>query len=455
MARVLTPQAEDFPRWYQDVLAKAQLAENGPVRGTMVIRPWAYGIWELVQRGLDDRIKAKGVRNAYFPLLIPESYLRREADHIEGFSPELAVVTVGGGKELAEPAVVRPTSETIINASLARWISSYRDLPFKINQWANVVRWELRPRLLLRTSEFLWQEGHTAHATPEEAHAFALEILEDAYATTMERDLAIPVWRGRKTDREKFAGAVVSWSCEGLMRDGKALQMGTSHELGQNFAHAFDISYTDRQGELQRPWQTSWGASTRLLGATIMVHGDDHGLRLPPRVAPVQVVVLVARDGEGVSEQAARLVDDLTRAGVRAELDPHTDVSVGRRIVEWELRGVPVRVELGPRDIAAGQAQLALRAEGVKTTHALDDLARAMPAILDAQQDELLRQATALRDRQTTRASTIGEAIEQARAGAVRIPWKTLGPDGERALLEAGISVRCLIDEEAIVARAY
>src|SRR5690349_18205174 len=334
MARVLTPQAEDFPRWYQDVLAKAQLAENGPVRGTMVIRPWAYGIWELLQRGLDDRIKASGARNAYFPLLIPESYLRREADHVEGFSPELAVVTVGGGKELAEPAVVRPTSETIINASLARWISSYRDLPLKVNQWANVVRWELRPRLFLRTSEFLWQEGHTAHASQEEAHDFALEILDDAYAAMIERDLAIPVWRGRKTDREAFAGATISWSCEGLMRDGKALQMATSHELGQNFAHAFDIAYTDRDGARRRPYQTSWGASTRLLGATIMVHGDDHGLRLPPRVAPVQVVVLVARDGDGVLERARRLVDELTHQGVRAELDPHTDVSVGRRIVE-------------------------------------------------------------------------------------------------------------------------
>src|SRR3954451_5626856 len=468
MARVLTPQAEDFPRWYQDVVAKAKLAENGPVRGTMVIRPWAYGIWELLQRALDDRIKASGARNAYFPLLIPESYLRREADHIEGFSPELAVVTVGGGKALAEPAVVRPTSETIINASLARWISSYRDLPLKINQWANAVRWELRPRLFLRTTEFLWQEGHTAHATPQEAHAFALEILEDTYAATMEHDLAIPVWRGRKTEREKFAGADVSWSCEALMRDGKALQMGTSHELGQNFAQAFDISYTDAHGTLQRPWQTSWGTSTRLVGATIMVHGDDHGLRLPPQVAPVQVAVLVARAGEGVHEQAAHLVDDLTRAGIRAELDPHDDISVGRRIVDWELRGVPVRVELGPRDIAAGHVPVALRAQGEKARHRLDGLVAEMPAILQAQQDELLSQATALRDRPTGRAATVGEAVEQARVGATRIPWATLGPEGETRLLEHGMSVRCLVREdgeplddpdadgvEAIVARAY
>ena len=468
MTRVLTPQAEDFPRWYQEVVAKAQLGENGPVRGTMVIRPWGFGIWELLQRGLDDRIKASGARNAYFPLLIPERFLRREADHIEGFSPELAVVTVAGGKEPTEPAVVRPTSETIINASLGRWISSYRDLPMKINQWANAVRWELRPRLFLRTSEFLWQEGHTAHATRQEAHAYALEILEDAYTDTMERDLAIPVWRGRKTERERFAGAVVSWSCEGLMRDGKALQMATSHELGQNFAHAFDISYTDEHGVLQRPWQTSWGASTRLLGAAIMVHGDDHGLRLPPRVAPVQVVVLVARAGEGVLEHATRLVDDLTRAGIRAELDPHTDVSLGRRIVDWELRGVPVRVELGPRDVAAGQVPLALRARAEKLTRALDGLVRAIPAILEAEQDELLRQARAVRERLTGHAATLPQALEQAHVGAARIPWAAVRPDGERRLLEHGISVRCLIREdgqpvddpeadgvEAIVARAY
>jgi prolyl-tRNA synthetase len=468
MARVLTPQSEDFPRWYQDVVAKAQLAENGPVRGTMVIRPWAYGIWELLQRGLDDRIKASGARNAYFPVLIPESYLRREAEHVEGFSPELAVVTVAGGRELSEPAVVRPTSETIINASLARWISSYRDLPMKVNQWANVVRWELRPRLFLRTSEFLWQEGHTAHVSREQAHAYALEILEKAYAATMEHDLAIPVWRGRKTEREKFAGAVVSWSCEGLMRDGKALQMGTSHELGQNFAHAFDIAYTDENGVQQRPWQTSWGASTRLLGATIMVHGDDHGLRLPPRVAPVQVAVVVVRAGEGVAELAAGLVDDLARAGIRAELDPHTDVSAGRRIVDWELRGVPVRLELGPRDVAAGSVTVALRARGEKATHALDSVVAATPSILQAEQDELLRQATALRDRLTAPVQTMEEAVEQGRTGAARIPWAGVGPDGERRLLDDGISVRCLVrtdaetvDDpqadgvEAIVARAY
>src|SRR3954467_809422 len=417
-APVLTPRADDFPRWYQDLVSKAELADNGPVRGTMVIRPYGYGLWERMQAEMDARIKETGTQNAYFPLLIPQSYLTREADHVEGFAPELAVVTHGGGKELEEPAVVRPTSEMIINDYFSKWVQSYRDLPLKINQWANVVRWELRPRLFLRTTEFLWQEGHTAHATRQEAHAYALEILEDAYAATMEQDLAIPVWRGRKTEREKFAGAVVSWSCEGLMRDGKALQMGTSHELGQNFAHAFDIAYTDERGVRRRPWQTSWGASTRLLGATIMVHGDDQGLRLPPRVAPVQVVVLVARAGEGAIELAERLVKELRHAGIRAELDPHTDVSVGRRIVDWELRGVPVRIELGPRDIAAGQVPVALRARGEKTTHALDGLARAVPAILEAEQTDLLRQARDLRDRLTSRARTIQDAIEQTAAGA-------------------------------------
>jgi prolyl-tRNA synthetase len=338
MPAVLTSQARDFPRWYQQVIAKAQLAENGPVRGTMVIRPWGYAIWERLQAAIDERIKAAGARNAYFPLLIPEAFLRREAEHVEGFSPELAVVTHGGGKVLEEPAVVRPTSETIVNSSFARWISSYRDLPLLINQWANVVRWELRPPLFLRTSEFLWQEGHTAHATHEEAHAYALRILDDVYAGAMIDELAIPVFRGRKTEREKSAGAEISWSCEGVMRDGKALQMGTSHELGQNFARAFGIEFSDRDGRLRQVWQTSWGASTRLLGAMIMVHGDDHGLRVPPRLAPTQVVVLVARAGEGVLDAAKTLVVDLQRLGVRVELDDHVEVSLGRRIVDHELR---------------------------------------------------------------------------------------------------------------------
>lgn len=468
MAPVLTPQAQDFPRWYQEVIAKSQLAENGPVRGTMVIRPWGYAIWERLEAAIDERIKATGARNAYFPLLIPEAFLRREAEHVEGFSPELAVVTHGGGKALEEPAVVRPTSETIVNSSFARWISSYRDLPLLINQWANVVRWELRPRLFLRTSEFLWQEGHTAHATREEAHAYALRILDEVYEQTMLEELAIPVYRGRKTERERFAGAEISWSCEGVMRDGKALQMGTSHELGQNFARAFGIQFSDDEGQLRHVWQTSWGASTRLLGAMIMVHGDNQGLRVPPRLAPTQVVVMTARAGEGVSELAKALVDDLGRGGVRVELDDRAELSLGRRIIDHELRGVPLRVELGPREIASGAAVVARRVRGTKETIALDSLLERVPEILDEDQHELLVQATELRDRRTKRAETLAEVKDLAGDGFVRIAWRACADGGEEQLAKAGVSVRCLVRRdgqpvddpddvgvEALVARAY
>jgi prolyl-tRNA synthetase len=468
MSSVLVPQEQDFPRWYQEVIAKAQLAENGPVRGTMVIRPWGYAIWELLQAAIDERIKATGARNAYFPLLIPEAFLHREAEHVEGFSPELAVVTYGGGKELEEPVVVRPTSETIVNSSFARWISSYRDLPLLVNQWANVVRWELRPRLFLRTSEFLWQEGHTAHATQVQAHAFALRILTEVYADAMIEELAIPVYQGRKTEREKFAGADVSWSCEGMMRDGKGLQMGTSHELGQNFARAFNIQFTDRDGRLHHVWQSSWGVSTRLIGAMIMVHGDDHGLRVPPRLAPVQVVVLVARAGEGVTEAATRLVEELKRAEVRVELDDNVEVSVGRRIVDHELRGVPIRLDLGPRDLAAGQIVIARRARTEKETFALHHVAAEIPKMLVDDQAELLVQATARRAERTHSAQSVDEASELASDGFARLPWRACGTEGEDRLAQAGISVRCLVREDgepvtdpdaegvdAIVGRAY
>ncbi len=355
---VLTPQATDFPQWYQDVLAKAELADNGPVRGTMVIRPYGYAIWERMQAELDARIKAAGVQNAYFPLFIPESYLRKEAAHVEGFSPELAVVTHGGGKELEEPVVVRPTSETVINVYFSKWIQSYRDLPLLLNQWANVVRWELRPRLFLRTTEFLWQEGHTAHGTEAEARAFALRILHDVYLDFMENVLAIPVLAGRKTDRERFSGATTTWTCEAMMGDGKALQMGTSHELGQNFSRVFDTTFLDESGTEQHVWQTSWGASTRLMGALVMAHGDDAGLRVPPRIAPVEVVVLAVRDEGDAVQRTAAVADALSDAGLRTRFDGRTDTSFGRRVVDWELKGVPVRVELGPRELDAGQAVL-------------------------------------------------------------------------------------------------
>src|SRR5438552_678042 len=389
---VLTPQSEDFPRWYQDVGAKAEMAEIGPVRGTMVIRPYGYAIWERMQAELDERIKAAGARNAYFPLFIPDSYLRKEAEHVEGFSPELAVVTHGGGKELEEPVVVRPTSETVINAYFAKWLQSYRDLPMLLNQWCNVVRWELRPRLFLRTTEFLWQEGHTCHVSEDDARAYALRILFDVYRDFMVDVLGLPVLAGLKTRRETFAGAMSSWTCEGMMGDGKALQMGTSHLLGQNFAKVFGTQFLNEKGEQEYAWQTSWGVSTRLVGALIMGHGDDAGLRVPPRLAPTQVVVVVVKDEEGAGQWAASLAAELAGAGIRVEVDAR-DTSFGRKAVEWELKGVPVRVEVGPRDVASGNVNLVRRDQAAKEPVPATGLAARVTALLDDIQAELRAQA--------------------------------------------------------------
>jgi prolyl-tRNA synthetase len=465
---VLTPRATDFPRWYQDVVARAELADNGPVRGTMVIRPYGYAIWERMQAELDSRIKEAGAQNAYFPLLIPESYLRKEAEHVEGFSPELAVVTYGGGKELDEPAVVRPTSETIINSYFAKWIQSYRDLPLLINQWANVVRWELRPRLFLRTSEFLWQEGHTAHATEADAGAYARRIHADVYGTVLEDVLAIPVLAGLKTDAERFAGATATLTCEGMMRDGRALQLATSHELGQNFAKAFDIKYTDDAGAEQHCWTTSWGSSTRMVGGLIMAHGDDRGLRLPPRVAPVQVVVVAVKDDPDVLAAAEHLAGELTAAEVRVRVDRRTELGLGRRLTDWELKGVPVRLELGPRDLAAGSASLARRDREGREPVALDGAAQAAVAAIGAVHDELLAQARVALLQRTADVDDLASAIEAARTGFARLPWASIGVEGERELAAAGITVRCLMtadgtiparadddDLVAVVARAY
>ncbi len=365
---VLTPQREDFPRWYQDVLTKAKLAENGPARGTIVIRPNGYAIWERMQAELDGRIKDAGARNAYFPLLIPMNFLEREAEHVEGFSPELAVVTHGGGKELAEPLAIRPTSETVIGEYMAKWIDSYRDLPLLLNQWANVVRWELRPRIFLRTTEFLWQEGHTAHATESDARQYARHILHDVYLEFMRNVLAMPVIVGRKTAKERFAGAVNTMTCEAIMRDGKALQMGTSHELGQRFSRAFNISYSSADGATELCWTTSWGSSTRMLGGLIMCHGDDFGLVLPPALAPIQAVVVVVKDNDGgVTRAASALAQELKARGVRTTLDDNVEQSFGWRATEWDLQGVPIRVELGPRDLAENAAVLYRRDTRDKT----------------------------------------------------------------------------------------
>src|SRR5215217_4805378 len=372
---VLTPQQEDFPRWYQDVLTKAKLAENGPARGTMVIRPNGYAIWERMQTEVDARIKAAGAQNAYFPLLIPMNFFEREAEHVEGFSPELAVVTHGGGKELAESLAIRPTSEAVIGEYMAKWVDSYRDLPLLLNQWANVVRWELRPRIFLRTTEFLWQEGHTAHATEADARQYSRRILHDVYQDFMRNVLAVPVIVGRKTAKERFAGAENTMTCEGIMRDGKALQMGTSHELGQRFSRAFNISYSGAEGATQLCWTTSWGASTRMLGGLIMCHGDDFGLVVPPALAPVQVVVVVVKDTDGaVTPAASALVDELNARGIRTRLDDNVDQAFGWRATDWDLQGVPIRVEIGPRDLGENVALLYRRDTRDKIKVGLDDV---------------------------------------------------------------------------------
>ncbi|MFJ4848853.1 proline--tRNA ligase [Streptomyces sp. NPDC088733] len=467
-APVLTPQADDFPRWYQDLINKAELADNGPVRGTMVIRPYGYALWERMQQEMDARIKEAGAQNAYFPLFIPQSYLTREAEHVEGFAPELAVVTHGGGKELEEPVVVRPTSETIVNEYFSKWVQSYRDLPLLINQWANVVRWEMRSRLFLRTSEFLWQEGHTAHATFEDARDYASMIHREVYGDFMTGILGIDVLLGRKTARERFAGAINTLTLEGMMGDGKALQLGTSHELGTNFAKAFNTSYLSKEGQQELVWQTSWGTSTRMVGGLIMSHGDDNGLRVPPRLAPVQAVVLAIKGDDAVVAKVREIGDRLKAAGVRVQVDVRTDTPFGRRAVDWELKGVPVRVEVGPRDLENGTAMLARRIPGGKEPVAIDELTALIPKALEEDQATLLRQSRERRESRTVDVATIGEAAEAAATGWARIPWADLGPEGEAKLAEQGVSVRCLLTEDgavpdsddapgtvAVVARAY
>ena len=451
VSSVLTSQSADFPRWYQEVLAKATLAETGPVRGTMVIRPYGYAIWERIQAEMDLRIKAAGADNVYFPLLIPESHLRREAEHVEGFSPELAVVTEAGGRKLEEPVVIRPTSETVFGEYMARWVQSYRDLPLCLNQWANVVRWELRPRLFLRTSEFLWQEGHTAHASSAEAAAYARGIHGDVYRAVLEDVLAIPVLTGMKTDTERFAGATATLTCEGMMRDGKALQLATSHELGQNFARAFDITYTDAQGSAELCWTTSWGSSTRMVGGLIMAHGDDTGLRLPPRVAPVQVVVVAVKDAPGVGETVERVRRELIATGTRVRVDDRTDIGLGRRLTDWELKGVPVRLEVGPRDLAAGVVSLARRDRREREPVGLDAAAPAATAALDAVQRALYEDAADLLARRTVDVDDVDAAIEAASHGFARLPWGSCGTEGERRLNAAGVSVRCVMTGEGAV----
>jgi prolyl-tRNA synthetase len=423
----ITPQSEDFSRWYLDVVRRAELADYSPVKGCMVIRPYGYAIWEHIQRLLDQRLKATGHVNAYFPLFIPEGLLMREKEHVAGFAPQVAWVTRGGDEELEEKLIVRPTSEVIIGTMYAKWIKSWRDLPVLINQWANVVRWEKVTRPFLRTTEFLWQEGHTAHETEREAEDETLLILR-LYKDLAETDLGMPVIDGLKSESEKFAGASRTYSIEALMGDGRALQAGTSHHLGQNFSKAFEIQFQGRDKSLQHVWTTSWGVSTRLIGGVVMTHGDDSGLILPPHVAPYQVVIVPIPRGnwkETVLPKAEAIRDELEAKGVRVKLDASEENSPGWKYAEWELRGVPLRLEIGPKDIEKGQVFSARRDTRAKAAIPFGDLATRVPELLEEIQRDLFARAASFRESHTTVAPTWDEFREAmaGRPGFVVAPW--------------------------------
>ena len=453
-APVLTPQSEDFPRWYQDIVAKAELADNGPVRGTMVIRPYGYSIWEQMQAEVDRRIKLAGAKNAYFPLFIPESYLKREAEHVEGFSPELAVVTVAGGKELEEPVVVRPTSETVIGEFMAKWVQSYRDLPLLLNQWANVVRWEMRTRLFLRTAEFLWQEGHTAHATKEEALVEARKML-DVYSEFAETFMAVPVIKGVKTEKERFAGADDTYCIEGMMQDGKALQMGTSHFLGQNFAKAFDVKFQSKEGKLEYVWATSWGVSTRLMGALIMTHSDDEGLVLPPKLAPIHVVIVPVyrsdEDLEKIKEAMKPLSLQLKALGLTVKFDDRDTYKPGYKFAEWELKGVPVRLAVGMRDLESGTVEVARRDTKEKFVVAMEDLQPRIVSLMDEIQQNLFDRAAKYREEKTQKVNSWDEFLEaiNVKEGFAIAHWDGTGETEEKIKELTKATIRCIaIDQK-------
>ena len=423
----ITPQSQDFGRWYIDVVRRAELADYSPVKGCMVIRPYGYAIWELMQQALDKRFKATGHVNAYFPLLIPESLLMKEAQHVEGFAPQVAWVTQGGNEPLEERLIIRPTSETIIGTMYAKWVQSWRDLPILINQWANVVRWEKVTRLFLRTTEFLWQEGHTVHETAEEAQTETLKML-GVYKDFAETELAMPVIDGQKTESEKFAGADRTYSIEALMRDGRALQAGTSHNLGQNFAKVFDIKFQARDKSVQYVHGTSWGVSTRMIGGVIMVHGDEGGLILPPRIAPYQVVIVPISRGnwtETVLPRAQAIRDSLVALGVRVMLDDRDSQTPGWKFNEWELRGVPLRLEIGPKDIEKSQVVLARRDTREKSFVPMEGLEAHVEALLAAIQRALFERALQFRAEHTSEADTYDafKAIMDGRPGFVISPW--------------------------------
>jgi len=474
----LPTRTEDYSEWYNQVVLRAEMADYAPVRGCMIVRPYGWALWENITAALDGRFKATGHLNAAFPLLIPRSFIDKEKSHVAGFSPELAVVTHGGGEKLDEPLVIRPTSETIIGHSYAKWIQSYRDLPVLINQWNSVIRWELRTKLFLRTLEFFWQEGHTAHATAEEAEFETRQML-DIYTDVAVREAAIPVIPGKKSDSEKFAGADHTYSIEAMMGDGKALQSATSHNLGQNFAKAFDIRYLDKTGVLQHCWTTSWGLSTRFIGAIIMVHGDDQGLILPPRLAPFQLVIVpiykTDEEKAGVLECAHRLRKELVAAGIRVKLDEREGSSPGFKFNDWEMRGVPLRLELGPKDVAKNSVVLARRDRPGKEGKAFvpqQGIAAAVVAMLEEIQKALYDRALAFRKANTKEPADYGE-FKAAAEGGFAFAWWCGSSDCEAKIKEESkATMRCIpleqpggqgnciycgqsAAEKAIFARAY
>lgn len=440
----------DFSGWYNEVIQLAELADHVPVRGCIVIRPYGYALWEEIKKIVDFKIKKTGHQNASFPLFIPESFFKKEAEHVEGFAPELAVVTHAGGKELEEPLVVRPTSETIIHYMFARWIKSWRDLPLKINQWANVVRWEMRPRPFLRTTEFLWQEGHTAHATYEEALEEA-QLMLGEYTNLAEHYLAIPVVTGKKTAQEKFPGADITYTFEALMQDGKALQMGTSHLLSQSFAHSFDMKFQDQQGNLAYPYLTSWAVTTRLLGAIIMVHGDQRGLIMPPRVAPIQVVIIPilksGQDNKAVLDKVYDLQTKLLNQGIRVIIDIDETKTPGTKFYEWELKGVPLRVEIGPRDVANSTVVLVNRLDSSKNMVSYGDVERIIIASLESFHEKLFERAQAKRSSmwyQSDKLEVFGPQLDE-KPGLYQTGW--CGSSAcEGKLKEYKATTRCVLD---------
>jgi prolyl-tRNA synthetase len=454
----LPTRAQDFSEWYNQLVLKAQLADYAPVRGCMVVRPYGWALWENIQQALDKRFKATGHQNVAFPLLIPKSFIEKEKHHVEGFSPELAVVTIGGGEELAEPLILRPTSETIIGHMWSKWIQSYRDLPVLMNQWNSVIRWELRTKLFLRTLEFYWQEGHTAHATREEAMDETRQMLE-TYNDFAVNEAAIPVIPGAKSDAEKFAGADLTYSIEAMMGDGKALQSGTSHFLGQNFAQAFEVRYLDQGGQLQHCWTTSWGLSTRFIGAIIMVHGDDQGLVLPPRLAPTQVVIVpiykTDEEKAAVGPAAKELKAQLLKANLRVTLDEREGFSPGYKFNDWEMRGVPLRVELGPKDVAKQAAMLARRdrpgREG-KVSAPLADLAVTIEKLLVEIQQSLYDKALAFRRANTHDTKSFDELKKAVESGFAYAPWCGRGECEEKIKEVTRATMRCIpLDQEAVL----